>query len=64
MLDDELELLDGTPVLTIGAIARRSELSDEAVARIVEDCLPAETSLGGVRYYRRDVALPLIAALG
>lgn len=61
MLDDELTLLDGTDVVTIGAAARLADQDFWVAHEIITERLRCETVLDGVRYYRRVDALPLVA---
>lgn len=61
MLDDELTLLDGTSVVTLGAAAALAGKDFWDVYDTIEERLSPETVLDGVRYYRRDTVMSLIA---
>lgn len=60
MLDDELTLLDGTEVVTISAVACLTGRDFWLVYDALTELTP-EAVLDGVRYFRRDTALTLVA---
>lgn len=63
MLDDELTLLDGTQVVTIGAVTLLTGRDYWVVHDLITERLPPATVLEGARYYCRDTALTLVAAV-
>lgn len=63
MLDDELTLLDGTEVVTVGAAARLADQDYWVAHNHITQRLQCEAVLDGVRYYGRDRALTLIAGV-
>lgn len=61
MLADELTLLDGTDVVTVGAAARLTSTDYWDAYDIITRRMQPLASADGVRYYNRDTALTLIA---